>query len=100
MSAQEREDIIYPDFRLQLIKEFGLTVDFYIQKIVRFMRSQGIGNIKKESLSQLLMEVVEKEITTELKVPNNETFEGFNFNIQWLRYLFKANKIDIPTFSA
>jgi len=31
MSAQEWEDVIYPDFRLQLIKEFGLTVDSYIE---------------------------------------------------------------------
>jgi len=46
------------------------------------------------------MEVMETEITTELKFPNDESFEGFNSNIQWLRYLFKANKIDIPTFSA
>jgi hypothetical protein len=46
------------------------------------------------------MEVVEKEITTELKVPNDEIFEGFNSNIQWLRYLLKAKKIDIPNFFA
>jgi hypothetical protein len=100
MSAQEWEGIIYPDFRLHLIKEFGLTVDSYIQKIIRVVRSQRIGNIKKKGLSQLLMEVVETEITTELQVPNDETLEGFNSLIQWLRYLFKANKIDITTFFA
>jgi hypothetical protein len=100
MFVQEWEYIIYPDFRLQLFKEFGLTVDSYIQKIIRVLRSQRIGYIKKKGLSQLLMEVVETEITTELKFPNDETLEEFNSNIQWLRYLFKANKIDIPNFFA
>jgi hypothetical protein len=55
MSAQEWKDIIYPDFRLQLIKEFGLMVDCYIQKILRLVRSHRIGNVIKEGLSQLLM---------------------------------------------
>jgi hypothetical protein len=100
MSAQEWEDIIDPDFRLQLIKDFGLKVDTYIQKIIRVVKSQKIGNVKKKGLSQVLMEVVETEITTDLKVPNDETLEGFNSNIQWLRYLFKANNIDVPTFFA
>jgi len=49
VSAQEWEDIIPPDFRLQLIKEFGLTVDSYIQKILRIVKSQKIGTVKKES---------------------------------------------------
>jgi len=100
MSAQEWDDIIDPDFRLQLIKEFGLTVDSYIQKILRVVRSQKIGSVKKKGLSQLLMELVEKEITTELKVPHDETLEGINSNIQWLRYLFRANGIDLVTFFA
>jgi len=39
-------------------------------------------------------------MTMELKVPNDETFEGFNSNIQWLSYLFKSNKIDIRNFFA
>jgi len=99
MCAQEWEDIIYPDFRLHLIKEFGLTVDSYIQKIIRVVRSQRIGNIKKKGLSQLLMEVVETEITTELKVPNDEIFEGFNSNIQWLRYLLRRTKTTSQTSS-
>jgi hypothetical protein len=66
MSAQEWEDIIDPDFRLQLIKEFGLTVDSYIQKIIRVVKSQKTGNVKRKGLSQLLMEMVETEITTDL----------------------------------
>jgi hypothetical protein len=57
MSAQEWEDIIYPDFLPELIKKFGLTVESYIQKIIRVVRSQMIGNIKKKGLSQLLIEV-------------------------------------------
>jgi hypothetical protein len=40
MNAQDWEDIIYPDFRLKLIKGFGLTVDSYIQKLIRVVRSQ------------------------------------------------------------
>jgi hypothetical protein len=46
MSAQEWEDIKYHDFRLHQIKMFGLTVDTYIQKIIRVVRSQRIGDIK------------------------------------------------------
>jgi hypothetical protein len=36
------------------------------------VKSQKIGNVKKKGLPQLLMEVVETEITTDLKVPNDE----------------------------
>jgi hypothetical protein len=55
LSAQEWEDIIPPEFKLQLIKEFGLTVDSYIQKILRIVKSQKVGNVKSKSLSELLM---------------------------------------------
>jgi len=44
----------------------------HIQKIKRVVKSQKIGNVKKKGLPQLLMEVVETEITTDLKVPNDE----------------------------
>jgi len=48
----------------------------------------------------LLMEVVEKEITTELRVPEDETVNGFNSNIRWLRYLFRVNNNDLVEFLA
>jgi hypothetical protein len=100
VTAQEWEDMIAPDFRLQLIKEFGLTVDSYIQKILRIVKSQKIASVKKKCLSQLLMELVEKEITTELRVPEDETLNGFNSNIRWLRYLYRVNNIDLIEFLA
>jgi len=100
VSAQEWENIIPPDFRLQLINEFGLTVDSYIQKILRIVKSQKIGTVKKKCLSQLLMELVKREITEELCVPEDETLDGFNSNIQWLRYLFRVNNIDLIEFLA
>jgi len=46
------------------------------------------------------MEVVVKEITTELHVPEDETLDGFNSNIQWLKDLFRVNDIDIIEFLA
>jgi hypothetical protein len=86
--------------RLQLIKEFGLTVDSYIQKILLIVKAQKVGNVKHKCLSELLMEVVETEITERLLVPEDETLDGFNSNIRWLRYLFRVNNIDMIEFLA
>jgi len=40
MSAQQWENRVPPDIKLQLIKEFGLAVDSYIQKIIRISKTQ------------------------------------------------------------
>jgi len=50
-SAQEWENVIPPDFKLQLIKEFGLTVDSYIQKIIRIVKTEKISQNKQKTFT-------------------------------------------------
>jgi hypothetical protein len=39
LSAQQWENRISPDIKLQLLREFGLSVDGYIQRLIRLTRA-------------------------------------------------------------
>nr|AVM80379.1 non-structural protein 1 [Ambidensovirus sp.] len=90
LTQQQWENKIDPDFKLQLIKEFGLSVDSYIQKIVRIERTTIQQKIKGQTLTEIMMNILQKKY--------NENDEKFQDVIKWIDYMFKENNIDIIHF--
>lgn len=91
-SSQQRENRIAPSIKLQLIKEFGLSVDSYIQTIIRIVKADQILKIKKQSLTDLYIDMLQKD------TPN--ITPEFTDIVTWIKYLFHANNINIGTFMA
>jgi hypothetical protein len=92
-SVQEWENTVGPDTQLQLLKEFGPSVDSYVQKIVRIVKSEKMLDIKNKTLTDLLMPLLEQEQHAD---DTNQHVEI----ISWIRYLFRINNIDIIDFLA
>jgi hypothetical protein len=97
-SAQEWENAVPPEFKLQLIKEFGLSVDSYIQKIIRIVKAEKITQIRTRNLTERLIELLEQQLALH-HAPGEIPLE-FNAVTSWVEYLFKVNYIDIIDFFA
>jgi len=93
--AQEWENAVPPEFKLQLIKEFGLSVDTYIQRIVRIMKSEKMMRIRMQTLTELLMAAMDKQYEY-VRSSRDELIAITS----WIRYLFRVNNIDIVDFLA
>jgi len=92
-SAQEWENVVPPKFKLQLIKEVGLSVDSYIQKIIRIVKTENITQIKTRSLTELYTQLMDEQFRYE--VPDDPDFKAI---ISWLEFLFLINDIDMIEF--
>jgi len=91
-SAQEWENVVPPEFKLQLIKEFGPTVDSYIQKIIKIFKTEKVKKIKSLTLTELYMEHLESNVY--------EPTADFRAIVSWIQYLFLVNDIDLVEFMA
>jgi hypothetical protein len=92
LSAQQWENKTSPDIKLQLIREYGLSVHGYIQRLIRITKKKRVLDIKTKTLTQLLID----EILTVFP----QIDQPFLQNVEWLRNLFQANEIDIIEFLA
>jgi hypothetical protein len=92
LSAQQWENKISPDVKLQLIREYGLSVDGYIQRLILITKTKRVLDIKTKTLTQLLID--------DILIVFPDIDQSFLQNVQWLRNLFQANDIDIIEFLA
>jgi hypothetical protein len=58
LSAQQWENRIPPEIKLQLIREYGLSVDGYIQRLIRITKTKPVLEIKSKTMTQLLMDEI------------------------------------------
>jgi len=96
-SSQEWENIVSPEFKLQLIKEFGLTVDTYIQKIIRIVKVEKVTKIKCRTLTELYIDLLN---TTRIPDDDESSMREFMAIVPWIQYLFMVNDIDLIDFMA
>lgn len=80
------------DIVISKIKEFGLSVDTYIKKIKRIVKTERTTDIKGKTVTQLNTELLSQNMPT--ISPN------FIDIVTWIRYLFHSNEIDIIDFMA
>jgi hypothetical protein len=92
MSAQQWENRVPPDIKLQLIREYGLSVDSYIQRLIRITKMKKVLEVKKRTITELLLEDIYTSFPT-----IDETFLN---NVAWIQNLFNINGIDIIEFMA
>lgn len=92
MSSQQWENRVPPDVKLQLIREYGLSVDSYIQRLIRITKTSKILEVKARSMTQLLIDDL---YTTYPTIDN-----AFKANVTWIRNLFQTNNINIADFLA
>jgi hypothetical protein len=98
VSAQDWENVIPPEFKLQLIKEFGLSVDSYIQKIVRIVKQDRTMEIKTKTLTEILLKHLNEHLVEHMD-PGEINYK-FNDAIEWIENLFTLNNINIIEFLA
>jgi len=92
-SAQHWESIVNPDLKMQLIREYSLSVDSYILKIIRVVKAGKTLQIKTKPLTELLVPLLD-----DLSDRYGES--DFIEIIIWLRHLFSVNEIDLIQFFA
>lgn len=97
-TAQQWENIIEPEFKIQLMKEFGLNVDSYVQRIVRIERTRIQQLIKSKTLTEIMVEILNEEYIKNFK-PGEDNSKMENI-IKWIEYMFKENNINIIHFLA
>ncbi|AYH52678.1 NS1 [Aedes albopictus densovirus] len=97
-TAQQWENIIEPEFKIQLMKEFGLNVDSYVQRIVRIERTRIQQIIKSKTLTEIMVEILNEEYIKNF-TPGEDNSKLQNI-IQWIEYMFKENNINIIHFLA
>jgi hypothetical protein len=56
MSAQQWENRVPPDVKLQLIREYGLSVDSYIQRLIKITKTKKVLEVKARTMTELLIE--------------------------------------------
>lgn len=92
-SYQDWDNKLDPQFKLYLIREFGLTVDSYITKIIRITKTSKLQKLKQQSMVEIykdILEIAQEDITT----------TAFQSILDWIKYLFKENRIDIINYFA
>jgi hypothetical protein len=70
-SQQQLENRVPPTIKMQLIREFGLSVDSYIQRIIRIVKAEQILKIKSQSITDLYIEML--ETTPQPLLPSSST---------------------------
>jgi hypothetical protein len=91
-SAQQWENRVAPEVKLHLIREFGLSVDSYIQRLIKLTKTKNILCIKQLTMSELLREAIYEAFPT-----IDQTFMSA---ITWVTELFQVNEIDLVDFMA
>jgi hypothetical protein len=76
--------------KLQLIKEFALSVDSYIQKIIGIVKADKMMEVKSKTLGELPMPLLDRHETEEREQLIKVT--------SWIRFIFTANEIDLVDF--
>jgi hypothetical protein len=97
-SAQDWENVIPPEFKPQLIKEFGLSVDSYIQKIVRIVKQDRTMEIKTKTLTEILLKHLNENLVEHM-IPGEINYT-FNQATKWIEDLFILNNINMIEFLA
>ena len=79
----------------QLMREYGLSVDNYVTRLIRAKKHENIKYYKHVPLAELLL----NEIHSYME--KHETIEEtFHECVEWLEYLLQENEIDIAEFLA
>lgn len=96
LSEQGWENVITDEVKIQMLKEFGTIVEWYVRRLTRIKRTQIVQKLKTSTLFSLLKEVLVQEVG---KTP----WQWFDENIEtldWIIFLFKSNDISIIEFLA
>ena len=79
----------------QLMREYGLSVDNYVQRLIRANKHKNLKYYKYVPTAELLLNELHNYMD------NHETIEdNFHAICDWLNYLFTENGIDLPEFLA
>nr|AJI02597.1 non-structure protein 1 [Mosquito densovirus HB-3] len=97
-TAQQWENIIEPEFKIQLMKEFGLNVDSYVRRIVRIERTRIQQLIKSKTLTEIMIEILNEDYIKHF-TPGEDNSK-IKKCVEWIEYLFKENNINIIHFLA
>lgn len=97
-TAQQWENQIEPEFKIQLMKEFGLNVDSYVTRIVRIERTRIQQLIKAKTLTEIMLEILNDDYIKHF-TPGEDNSKTTKC-IEWIEYLFKENNINIIHFLA
>lgn len=81
----------------QLMREFGLNVESYVTRIIRNKKHTLTGKLKRASLVEILMEVVQEELKN-IQKDDDTIPSDLIEKIEWLEYLIKENEIDMIDF--
>jgi hypothetical protein len=79
----------------QLMREYGLTVDNYVQRLIRARKHANMKYYKHVPLGELLAKEIETYMNDNEKVEPN-----FHECCDWIEYLFKENNLDLNDFLA
>jgi len=79
----------------QLMREFGLTVDNYVQRLIRARKHEKMKYYKYVPLSEVMLMELEKYMKKWEKVEPN-----FHACCDWIKYLFEENGLDMIEFFA
>ena len=79
----------------QLLREYGLSVDNYVQRLIRARKHNTIRYYKETPFEELILECIDEYMKT------NKTIEtDFHNTCDWIEYLFKSNNINLQEFLA
>ena len=77
----------------QLLKEFGLSVDNYVQRLIRTNKHEKAKYYKNVPFTQLQINIIQTYMDTHAEYENT-----FYPCITWIHYLLQENKIDLIEF--
>lgn len=83
----------------QLMREFGLNVDSYVQRIIRNKRHKESSKLRTSTLTDIILSGVEWTLKSEIEPSGRISMELMK-GMEWLMYLMKENDIDDIEFLA
>lgn len=81
--------------KIQLMQEYGLNVDSYVQRIVRLRRQERTNRLKDTSITEMMIITMENYMKD-----NDHADDTFLACVEWLMTLFEENDIDVIDFMA
>lgn len=79
----------------QLLREYGLSVDNYVQRLIRARKHNTITYYKETPMEALILDCIDQYMEQHSNIE-----AGFHETCDWIEYLFNSNNIDLPEFLA
>ena len=79
----------------QLLREYGLSVDNYVTRLIRARKHDTTKYYKDTPIEELVLQSINDNMTK-----SEEIEDTFHDAVNWIEYLFAENEINLPEFLA